>query len=196
MATTVTLAVEAPCTMESRGPCRGNPRISTVARAKTHGRPRKCRGHCRGLPPKSQIVCIRAGGPAQTSCSLTDHWAGVMLDHLTQTHVTCSNTSARRPQSLSRKPVTTVDRTRWHRPAPVAAWPPLPSYYRSGRPNALLIIDVVDKVEFAVFLSLNIYQVPVQRSLEKVTVTLPHVFSDVFANGDTPQQRPGPLKRC
>ena len=58
MATTVALAVEAPCTMESRGPCRGNPRISTVARGKTHGRPRKCHGHCRGPPPKSQIMCI------------------------------------------------------------------------------------------------------------------------------------------
>ena len=41
MATTVALDVEAPCTMESRGPCRGHPRICTVARAKTHGRPRK-----------------------------------------------------------------------------------------------------------------------------------------------------------
>ena len=60
MATTVALAVEAPCTMESRGPCRGNPRISTVARGKTHGRPRKCHGHCRGPPPKSQIMCICA----------------------------------------------------------------------------------------------------------------------------------------
>ena len=29
MATTVALAVEAPCTMESRGPCGGNPQIST-----------------------------------------------------------------------------------------------------------------------------------------------------------------------
>ena len=58
MAATVALAVEAPCTMESRGPCRGNPRISTVARGKTHGRPRKCHGHCRGPPPKSQIMCI------------------------------------------------------------------------------------------------------------------------------------------
>ena len=48
MATTGALAVEAPCTMESRGPCRGNSRISTVARGKTRGRPRKCRGHCRG----------------------------------------------------------------------------------------------------------------------------------------------------
>ena len=57
MATTVALAVEAPCTMESRGPCRGNPRISTVARGKTHGRPRKCHGHCRGSPPKSQTMC-------------------------------------------------------------------------------------------------------------------------------------------
>ena len=41
MATTVAFAVEAPCTMESSGPCRGNPRISKVARGKTHGRPRK-----------------------------------------------------------------------------------------------------------------------------------------------------------
>ena len=60
MATTVALAVEAPCTIESRGPWRGNPRICTVARGKTHGRPRKCHGHCRGPPPKSQIMCIRA----------------------------------------------------------------------------------------------------------------------------------------
>ena len=44
----------------SRGPCRGHPRISTVARGNTHGSPRKCRGHCRGPPPKSQIMCIRA----------------------------------------------------------------------------------------------------------------------------------------
>ena len=44
----------------SRGPCRGNPRISTVARGNTHGSPRKCRGYCRGPPPKSQIMCIRA----------------------------------------------------------------------------------------------------------------------------------------
>ena len=58
MATTVALAVEAPCTMESRGPCRGNPRISTVVRGKTHGKPRKCHGNCRGPPPKSQIMCI------------------------------------------------------------------------------------------------------------------------------------------
>ena len=58
MATTVALAVEAPCTTESRGPCRGNPPISTVARGKTHGRPRKCHGHCRGPPPKYQIMCI------------------------------------------------------------------------------------------------------------------------------------------
>ena len=61
MATTVALAVEAHCTMESRGPRRGNPRISTVARGKTHGRPRKRHGRCRGPPPKSQIVCIRGG---------------------------------------------------------------------------------------------------------------------------------------
>ena len=40
MATTVALAVEAPCTMESRGPCRGNPRISPVARGKTTEVPR------------------------------------------------------------------------------------------------------------------------------------------------------------
>ena len=52
MATTVALAVEAPCTMQSRGLCHGNPWISTVARGKTHGRPRKCHGHCRGPPPK------------------------------------------------------------------------------------------------------------------------------------------------
>ena len=58
MATIVALAVEAPCTMERRGPCRGNPRISTVARGKTHGRPRKCHGHCRGPPPKSKKMCI------------------------------------------------------------------------------------------------------------------------------------------
>ena len=58
MATTVALAVEAPCTMESRGPCRGNPRISTVARGKTHGRSRKCHGHCRGHPQKGPIMCI------------------------------------------------------------------------------------------------------------------------------------------
>ena len=58
MATTVALAVEAPCTMESLGPCRENPRISTVARGETHGRPRKCHGHCRGPPPNSQILCI------------------------------------------------------------------------------------------------------------------------------------------
>ena len=47
IATTVALAVEALCTMESRGPCRGNSRVSTVARGslKTHGRPRKCHGH-------------------------------------------------------------------------------------------------------------------------------------------------------
>ena len=60
MATSVALAVEAPCTIESRGPCRGNPRISTAARGKTHGRPRKCHGHCGGPPPKSSIMCIRA----------------------------------------------------------------------------------------------------------------------------------------
>ena len=59
MAATVALAVEAPCTMESRGPCGGNPRISTVDRGKTHGRPRKCHGHCRGPPQKSQIMRIR-----------------------------------------------------------------------------------------------------------------------------------------
>ena len=46
--------------MESRYPCRGNPRISTVARGKTHGRPRKCHGRFRGSPPKSQITCICA----------------------------------------------------------------------------------------------------------------------------------------
>ena len=69
MATTGALAVEAPCTMESRGPCRGNSRISTVARGKTRGRPRKCRGHCRGHcrgpPPKSQIMCVPAPNPQQ-----------------------------------------------------------------------------------------------------------------------------------
>ena len=60
MATTVTVAraVEEPYTMESRGPCLENPRISTVAREKTHGRPRKCHGHCRGPPPESQIMSI------------------------------------------------------------------------------------------------------------------------------------------
>ena len=52
MATTVALAVEAPWTIESRGPCRGNPRISTVVRGKTHSRPRKWHCHCRGPPPK------------------------------------------------------------------------------------------------------------------------------------------------
>ena len=62
MATTVALAVEAPCTIESRGPCRENPRISTVARGKTHGRPRKCHGHFRGPPPKSQVLCIGDAG--------------------------------------------------------------------------------------------------------------------------------------
>ena len=44
----------------SRGPCRGHPRISTVARGNTHGSPRKCRGHCRGPPSKSKKMCIRA----------------------------------------------------------------------------------------------------------------------------------------
>ena len=63
MATTVALAVEAPCTMESRGPCRENPRMSTVARGKTHGRPRKCHGHCGGPPPKSQIIYICENRP-------------------------------------------------------------------------------------------------------------------------------------
>ena len=58
MATTVALAVEAPCTMESRGPCRG----------KTHGRPRKCHGYCRG-PPKSQIMCICSGRATVITCS-------------------------------------------------------------------------------------------------------------------------------
>ena len=56
VATTVALAVKAPCTMESRGPCRENSWISTVSRGKTHGRPRKCRGHCLGPAPKSQIT--------------------------------------------------------------------------------------------------------------------------------------------
>ena len=42
----------------SRGICRGNPQISTVARGKTHESPRKFHGHCRGPPPKSQIMCI------------------------------------------------------------------------------------------------------------------------------------------
>ena len=60
MATTVSLAVEAPCTTESRDPCRGNLQISTVARGKTHGPPQKSHGHCRGPPPKSQIMCICA----------------------------------------------------------------------------------------------------------------------------------------
>ena len=60
MATTVTLAVEALRTIESRGPCRGTPRISTVARGKAHGRPRKCHGRCHGPPPQGQIMCIRA----------------------------------------------------------------------------------------------------------------------------------------
>ena len=59
VATTVALAVEAPCTMESLYPCRRNPRISTVALGRTNVRPRKCRGHRRGPPPKSQIMCIR-----------------------------------------------------------------------------------------------------------------------------------------
>ena len=39
-----------------RGPCRGHSRIFTVAGGKTHGRPRKSRGHCRGPPPKSPNV--------------------------------------------------------------------------------------------------------------------------------------------
>ena len=42
----------------SRGPCRGNPRISTVARGNTYVSPRTCRGLCREPPPKSQIMCI------------------------------------------------------------------------------------------------------------------------------------------
>ena len=37
MATTVALNVEAPCTTESPGPCRGNPWMSTVDRGNTHG---------------------------------------------------------------------------------------------------------------------------------------------------------------
>ena len=44
----------------SRDPCRGNPQISTVARGDTHGSPHKCRGNCRGLPSKSEIVCVHA----------------------------------------------------------------------------------------------------------------------------------------
>ena len=58
MATTVAPAVKAACAIRSRSPCRGNPWIFTVARGKSHERPRKCHGHCRGLPPKSQIMCI------------------------------------------------------------------------------------------------------------------------------------------
>ena len=82
MATTVALAVEAPCTMESRGPCRGNPRISTVARGKTHGRSRKCHGHCRGPPPKSKIMCICAGR-GLTSTLLARNRGAVSYTHLT-----------------------------------------------------------------------------------------------------------------
>ena len=44
----------------SRGTCRRNPRISTVARCNTHRCSRKFRGHCRGPLRKSQIMCIRA----------------------------------------------------------------------------------------------------------------------------------------
>ena len=67
MPTTVALAVEAPCMMESSGACCGNPRISTESRGKIHGRPRNCHGHSRGPPPKLQIMCIcgivrRVGG--------------------------------------------------------------------------------------------------------------------------------------
>ena len=67
MPTTVALAVEAPCIMECSGACRENPQISTEARGKTHGRPRKCHGYSRGPPPNIQIMCIcgvvgRVGG--------------------------------------------------------------------------------------------------------------------------------------
>ena len=43
----------------SRGTCRENPPISTVACGDTHGSPRKFRGHCRGPPPKIQKMSIR-----------------------------------------------------------------------------------------------------------------------------------------
>ena len=56
MATTVALAVEAPCTMESCGSCRGISRIPTITRGKTHGRPRELCGHCRGPPLKSRTL--------------------------------------------------------------------------------------------------------------------------------------------
>ena len=91
MATTVALAVEAPCTTESRGPCRGNPRISTVARAKTHARPRECHGHCRGPPPRSQIMCIcairRGRGYPYLIVRL---WSHIFLDCLLSSAVTLS----------------------------------------------------------------------------------------------------------
>ena len=68
-----------------------------------------------------------ADGPTLPPYPLADHWPRANLTLLYNPNPIL------RQHSLPRKP-TTIGRIRWHRPAPapVAAWPPLPSYYRSG----------------------------------------------------------------
>ena len=48
-----------------RCPCRGNPRIFTVARSSTHRKPQKCRDHCRGPSLKSQGASMPTGHATQ-----------------------------------------------------------------------------------------------------------------------------------
>ena len=67
IATTVALTVEAPCKIETRGSYRGNPRSSTVARGKTHGRPRKC--HTVTAADHLTIYCYLAPGSQGRQCT-------------------------------------------------------------------------------------------------------------------------------